>query len=227
MRFLYHAGDPTVHQVNRVSMGNDWRLAAAAPAIVGALFVLTGRIHPAIVGYHLLCVIAVAARRDRVRTLLGRDRSTVRWILGTTAAIAGALLIGPLVQDPTPYRATFRETLFPWGKPELTFVLFAVYTLLVHAPLEEIFWRGAVLDPATPGTRRAIAANGILFFVLHAVPLAMVLGPRGILLALPTLAAGAIWAFVTIRSRSLWPGLVSHWGADALILAGMWFYFIR
>jgi hypothetical protein len=35
------------------------------------------------------------------------------------------------------------------------------------------------------------------------------------------------WAFVTIRSRSLWPGLVSHWGADGVILVLMWFYFIR
>jgi membrane protease YdiL (CAAX protease family) len=46
-------------------------------------------------------------------------------------------------------------------------------------------------------------------------------------MALPTAAAGAIWAWVTIRSRSLWPALVSHWGADALILAGMWFFFFR
>ena len=73
----------------------------------------------------------------------------------------------------------------------------------------------------------AIAGNGMFFYALHAVPMVMLLGARGALLALPTLAAGAFWAFVTIRSRSLWPGLVSHWGADGVILGLMWFYFIR
>lgn len=59
------------------------------------------------------------------------------------------------------------------------------------------------------------------------MPLRLLIGPEAFLLAIPAGAAGAGWAFVAMRTRSLWPGLVSHWGADAVILGMMWFYFIR
>jgi membrane protease YdiL (CAAX protease family) len=205
----------------------NWLLAAAAPALVAAVYLLAGRIHPAIVAYHALCAVAVFRHRSRVRSLLSGGRSVPAWSLGTTAAIAAVLLAAPLVQDPAPYRALFRQTLLPWGRPELTFAIFAAYTMLVHAPLEEIFWRAVVMDPERGPAGTAAAGNAAFFYLLHAAPMALILGAPGALMAVPTAAAGALWAFVTIRSRSLWPGLVSHWGADALILGQMWFYFIR
>ena len=205
----------------------DWALAAAAPAIVGLVFWATGLIHPAIVAYHVLCAGAVWRYRARVRTLLRADRSTLPWIAGTTLIIALFLIAAPFVQDPKPYRDVFRRTLLPWGDPTTLFAIFAVYTMVIHAPLEEIFWRAVVMDPAHSPPVTAIAGNGAFFWLFHAVPMSLVLGPLGLLAAVPAGAAGAVWAFVTIRSRSLWPGLVSHWGADGLILAGMWFFFIR
>jgi len=164
-------------------------------------------------------------QRGRIRSLLIWDRSIGRWTVGTTILIAAFLALGPLVVDPAPYRDLFMRSLFPGGRSPLLFTGFAVYTLLVHAPLEEIFWRGAVTDPNRAGP--ALAGNAVFFGLLHAVPLGILLGPSGLLFALPTAAAGAVWAWVTIRSRSLWPALVSHWGADALILFGMWFFFVR
>ena len=205
----------------------NWALAAAAPAIVGLVFWAAGVIHPAIVAYHVLCGVAVWRRRARVRTFLRADRSTVAWTAGTTLAIALCLLAGPFLHNPAPYRDLFRKTLLPWGDPGTLFALFAVYTMLVHAPLEEIFWRAVVMDPETSAPCNTILGNAFTFYLLHAVPMGMVLWPLGLLAAIPAGAAGGVWAFVTIRSRSLWPGLVSHWGADGLILAGMWFYFIR
>jgi membrane protease YdiL (CAAX protease family) len=205
----------------------NWVLAAAPAAAVGLVFWASGIIHPAIVAYHVLCGVAVWRRRDRVRSLLRTDSSTVAWTAGTTLAIAAALGVAPLIHDPTPYRELFRKTLLPWGDPTVVFGLFAVYTMAVHAPLEEIFWRAAVMDPGSTPGRHAIAGNAFFFYLFHAAPMAMILGPFGFLAAVPAGAAGAVWAFVTIRSRSLWPGLVSHWGADGLILGGMWFYFIR
>jgi hypothetical protein len=85
------------------------------------------------------------------------------------------------------------------------------------------------MDPVEKQNNQVLlfAGNGAFFWLFHAVPMAMVLGPLGLLAAIPAGAAGAVSAFVAIRSRSLWPGLVSHWGADGLILAGMWFFFIR
>jgi membrane protease YdiL (CAAX protease family) len=205
----------------------NWILAAAAPALLGAVQLLSGWIHPAILAYHLLCAIAIYRHRARLRPLFRGGRGTRVWAAATTLAIAGVLLAAPLLQDPAPYRDLFRRKLLPWAHPPALFAVFAAYTMVVHAPLEEIFWRGVVLDPERAPLGAAITGNALFFYLLHAVPMSIVLGPRGALVAAPTLAAGALWAFVTIRSRSLWPGLVSHWGADAVILGGMWFYFIR
>jgi membrane protease YdiL (CAAX protease family) len=205
----------------------NWALAAAPPALVGLVFGATGYLHPAIVAYHVLCAVAVWRRRERVRTLLRGGSSTLAWTAGTTLAIAAGLGVAPLLHDPLPYRELFRKTLFPWGDPATLFAVFAAYTLVVHAPLEEIFWRAAVMDPAPASACNTVAGNAFFFYLFHAVPMAMLIWPLGLLMALPAGAAGGVWAFVTIRSRSLWPGLVSHWGADGLILGGMWFYFIR
>jgi len=198
-------------------------LAAAAPLLVAGLLLLSGALPPAILAYHALCAVAVYRHRDRVETLLRRGEGQVRWTLLTTLLVLVSLALAPLLHDPAPYRELFQLTVLPWGSTGSGFALFAVYTLVVHAPFEEIFWRGVVLDPARP----SVAGNAAFFYLLHALPMVIVLGAKGLLFALPAGAAGAIWAFVTIRTRSLWPGLVSHWGADAMILVGMWFYFIR
>ena len=187
--------------------------------------VIPGRI--AILAYHGLCAAAIFRERARLRQLFRWNPATLLWAIGMTGVIAAVLLAAPLVQDPSPYRDLFRNILFPRGDPRVLFVWFAAYTMIVHVPLEEIFWRGVVMDPDRSPLRTAIPGTALFFYLLHAVPMAMILGPRGLFLAAPPLLAGAAWAFVAIRSRSLWPGLVSHWGADAIILGGMWFYFIR
>lgn len=205
----------------------NWLLLAAAPLIVSGVYAATGRIPMAILAYHVFCLAMVLRHRRRVRPWLRWEASLLPWVLGTTLIVAGFLLIAPLVRDPSPYKGVFLSKLFPAGGSTALFVAFAAYSLIVHSPLEEIFWRAVVTDPAQPGRTVLIAGNALGFGLLHALPMAQVLGGEGVLLALPTAAAGALWAFVTIRSRSLWPALVSHWGADALILAGMWFFFIR
>src|SRR5262245_40806945 len=124
----------------------NWALAAAAPAIVGLIFWASGIIHLGIVAYHALCAVAIWRRRDRVRIFLRTDRTTLAWTVWTTLAVALFLIAAPFVHDPAPYRAVFRKTLLPWGDPTTLFGLFALYTMVVHAPLEEIFWRAAVMD---------------------------------------------------------------------------------
>src|SRR5436190_16610402 len=99
----------------------NWFLASAAPVIVGIVLMGTGLIHPAILAYHLLCAVAVYRHRARIRTFLRGARTTVRWALGTTIAIAAVLLAAPLIQDPTPFRPLFHATLLRGGSPGLLF----------------------------------------------------------------------------------------------------------
>lgn len=208
----------------------NWILAAAAPALVGFLLVATGRVLPTILGYHLFCAAILWPHRARVRAWLRRDRRTLRWIVGTALPVVAVLLAAPLVASPAPYRELFLETLFPGGAYGWQFPVFAAYSLLVHALLEELAWRAAITDPERAGPGAAAAGNAVFFGLLHAAPLGIVLGWTGLLAGIPTGAAGAagaFWALATWRSRSLWPALLSHIAADAVILAGIWFFFIR
>ncbi|HLY09822.1 MAG TPA: CPBP family glutamic-type intramembrane protease [Planctomycetota bacterium] len=205
----------------------DWTWAALAPALTGAALVLTGRAPAAIALYHLLCAVRIFRHRRRVLPLLRWNRSAARWSVGATLLVVPFLLVAPFVVNPAPYKELFLRTVFATESPGVLFPFFAAYTLVIHAPLEEIFWRGAVTDPDRAGPPAILIGNAALFGLLHAVPLGILLGLPGILLGLPTAAAGAVWAWVTLRSGSLWPALLSHGVADALLLLGMWFFFVR
>jgi membrane protease YdiL (CAAX protease family) len=69
--------------------------------------------------------------------------------------------------------------------------------------------------------------NGVRFYLLHAAARGDTLGRVGWLLALPAGVAGAAWSWVTRRTRTLWPALVSHAAVDLAILWGIWFFFVR
>lgn len=205
----------------------NWRWAVLAPALVGAVLLATGRIHPAIAAYHLLCAVLVFRNRDRVRPLLRWDRPTAFWAAGATLLVAAFLCGAPLVVNPAPLKEIFLRTAFPSGSSRRLFPAFAAYSLLVHSPLEETFWRAVVTAPRRASRPIAVIGNAAFFGLVHAVPLGILLGVPGILLSLPTAAAGAVWAEATLRTGSLWPSLVSHATADAILLGGMWFFFIR
>jgi len=205
----------------------NWKLAVAVPVLVGTIFVATGWIHPSIGAYHLLCAALVFRHRHLIRPRLRWERSTARWAIGTSLLVVFFLGCSLRVVEPALYKEVFIRTFFPAGANPALFALFAFYTLLIHVPLEEVFWRAVVTDPETATVPSALIGNAVFFGLLHAVPLGSLLGLPGLLLSLPAAAAGALWAFVTMRSRSLWPALVSHWGADAVILGGMWFFFVR
>jgi len=203
----------------------DWIFAALAPALVAGVLWATGWAHPAILAYHLLCATAIVRSRKRIRPLFAWHASTGRWAVGATLLFCGALFIPLLFWDPRSIRATAAAALFPWKRADLAFAGFAAYTMIVHCPLEEIFWRGAVTKPeARPAV--AIAGNAVFFYLVHVGALAYTLGGLGWLLALPAGLAGGGWSFMTLRSRSIWPALISHGAVDAVILWGMGFYFV-
>jgi membrane protease YdiL (CAAX protease family) len=145
---------------------------------------------------------------------------------GTTVMFLIGLWAPALFWDPRSIRSSAMAALFPWKNVDLAFILFASYTMIVHCPIEEIFWRGIVLDPNGPPAIE-ILLNGLFFYLVHVSALAYALGRLGWLLAVPAGVAGAGWSWVTRRSGSLWPALVSHGAVDLAILWGFWFFFVR
>jgi membrane protease YdiL (CAAX protease family) len=203
----------------------NWLFAALAPAVMAGILWATGRAEPAIGAYHATCVIGIILARHRIRPLLKWTSSTGTWAGWTTVVFLAGLAVPLLFWSPSTIREQGRA-FFPWNDSEAAFAIFAAYTMIVHCPLEEIFWRGAVTDPAAR-LPVAVAGNAAFFYLLHAAAMGKSLGGTGWLLAIPAGLAGGGWAFVTARSRSLWPALLSHWAVDVAILWGMWFFFVR
>jgi membrane protease YdiL (CAAX protease family) len=204
-----------------------WGWGAAAVAVLGGVFVASGWVHPAILAYHAVAIAGIVRHRKRLRPLLAWDGRILRWTLGTTAVIVAGLLLPRLFFDPVAVRERAVAVLFPVADRGRLFAGFAVYTLLVHAWVEEVFWRGVFTDVEAARLPTVVVGNAVGFYLVHAVALAYALGGMGWLLALPTAGAGAVWGFVTGRTRSLWPAIASHYAADLVILGGMWLYFVR
>lgn len=102
------------------------------------------------------------------------------------------------------------------------FIAFAAYLILVNSAVEEFVWRWfclrhcAALLPAP----LAVVASALFFTLHHAVVFSVQFDARTAALAsFGVFAAGCIWAALYSRFRSIWPGYLSHVGAD---IAGLW-----
>lgn len=189
-----------------------WILALGVPAATSAALALAGPL-AAVPAYHAICLAALAVDR-RWRERLRRPPGWGRWTALSTGLILAGLALALLLPRPADVGPLLRGKLF--GGSDARFWAFAVYSIVVHCPAEELFWRG-VVDP------RSAAANAVGFYLLHAAPMAVFLGSAGAgaLLALPAGAAGLYWSFAARRSGSLWPPLLSHAAADLAILAAV------
>ena len=187
-----------------------WILVLGVPAATTAALALGGPL-AAVPAYHAICLAALAVDRGW-RGRLRRPPGWGRWTLVSSGLILGGLALSLLLPRPADVGMLLRERLF--GGSEARFWIFAAYSMLVHCPAEELFWRG-VVDP------RSAAANGVGFYLQHAAPMALFLGSplQGALLALPAGAAGIFWSAVARRSGTLGPSLLSHAAADLAILA--------
>lgn len=204
-----------------------WGWGAAAILAIGIVYVASSWVHAGILAYHAVCLAAIVRHRKSIRPLFVWDRRIAVWTLWTTLLIVGGLLLPRLFWDPACIRAKAQAALLPPQGREAFFALFAAYTVGAHFWIEEVFWRGAFMDVARVGLRTAVVGNAAGFYLVHVVALSWALGWIGVALALPTAAAGAVWTYVTVRTRSIWPALVSHFAADVVILGGMWLYFVR
>ncbi|MFG0331293.1 MAG: CPBP family intramembrane glutamic endopeptidase [Phycisphaerales bacterium] len=102
------------------------------------------------------------------------------------------------------------------------YIAFAVYLCAVNALLEEYVWRWFVYQQceAIVAPVPAVALSATLFTIHHVIALRLqvgwtvtILGSAGVWIG------GAIWSWLYLRYRSIWPGYVSHVIADIVILA--------
>ncbi|MFO7653001.1 MAG: CPBP family intramembrane glutamic endopeptidase [Candidatus Krumholzibacteriia bacterium] len=172
--------------------------------------------------------------RDHLEILgvAGRGAGGIRALLlglglGVLAAVvvAGFLHFTAGLSDPT---ERIRNSLAWWGITAAEWRWLSLFMMTVHVPAEELLWRG-YLQTRLVGTSRRPRVRGRgavlrrlalisgLFASYHAFTLAN-------LVPLPAMAAtmfagvwlgGMVWAWLRWWTGSLWPALLSHYGAVA------------
>jgi membrane protease YdiL (CAAX protease family) len=168
---------------------------------------------PAVVGYHVFCAVLPTVAGQDLRDSRLRSWPSRWWMIATVLISLLLVAIGGLAAGVVENA----RDLLPagWEVPARLlhlFWLFAVYSIVVNAFLEEYFWRGFV-------SRKTGLQGSVLFWAMHAAA-ASVYFDVGIalLLTAPSLAAALAWAWMTRSSGSLWPAIVTHVAADAAIL---------
>jgi len=193
--------------------------AAAIPyvAVLVGLYALHSA-WAAVLLYHagIAAVWLAAGRRPGLRSLFAGLRATL-----AVPLVLGALAVGPLVFFAWPHAALepeMRALLARFGLSGGSLAAFAVYSALANPALEELFWRGALLD----GARRP-APGDALFAGYHALVLALVVEWPFALAAVVALAAAAwLWRLAAIRCGGLAVPCLSHLSADLAVIGAAW-----
>ena len=147
--------------------------------------------------------------------------------VGTGAAMGAAVLVAvPLLLAPLVDVSVLRETLGAQGllRPG-AYLAMAAYIVLVNSLLEEYVWRWFVYRRCEElaSVPVAVAASAAAFTLHHAVLLFSQFAAGPAALATAAVAfAGAVWSWVYARTRSIWPGWLSHVIVDVAVLVAGW-----
>lgn len=143
--------------------------------------------------------------------------------LGILALILGAwFLLGPYVVDVAAMRATAAEAGLDSTWPYLGL---AGYLITVNSISEEYLFRWFIYRQLAAHLTmgQAVLGSALVFAVHHWAALYLqsgwVLATVG---ALGTFVGGAIWSWLYARTRSIWPGYLSHALADVGVFAAGW-----
>ena len=110
------------------------------------------------------------------------------------------------------------------------YLLGALYWCTVNSVLEEYVWRWFLFRKCEvlTGGLRAVVLAALLFTVHHFFALIVYFDwPIAALCCLGVFLGGAIWSWLYLRYRSIWPGYLSHAIVDVFIFAlGFWIFFL-
>lgn len=110
------------------------------------------------------------------------------------------------------------------GTPR-AFLIGAVGWTLANSLMEEIVYRWFILSRCETLLPRsaAVVASAILFTIHHVIALGTYLPwTLTTVASFGVFAGGVVWALLYSRTRSIWPGWISHVLADAAIFAVGW-----
>ena len=107
----------------------------------------------------------------------------------------------------------------------VTYVLAALYLMLINSLLEEYVWRWFVYRQCETvmGGVPAVIISALLFTLHHVIALkAQMPWMPTILASAGIFIGGCAWSWLYRRYRSIWPGYFSHVLADAAVLGIGW-----
>ena len=146
------------------------------------------------------------------------------WLgLGIAALILAVYAwLGPSLLDPEVFRRMGVATgLHHWP----VYLAGALYWVSVNSVLEEMVWRWFVVErcEALGWGRWSVLASAAGFTAHHVVALRVYCAwPATLLCALGVFVGGALWSALYRRTRSVWPGYLSHAIVDVPIFALGW-----
>jgi len=100
------------------------------------------------------------------------------------------------------------------------------YWITINSLIEEYVWRWFVfekLEIATGSGRFAVLGSGLFFSLHHGLATASFLAwPLALGAALGCFIGGALWSWLYLRYRSIWPAYLSHAIVDVAVFAIGW-----
>jgi len=149
--------------------------------------------------------------------------------LGALLGVAAAGLIGlvygglgPALLDPDAFRAMGASTgLAQWP----VYLVGALYWISVNSVLEEMVWRWFVVErfEALGLGAGSVPASAAGFTIHHIVAMRVYCDwPATLFCAAGVFVGGALWSALYRRTRSIWPGYLSHAIVDVAVFVLGW-----
>lgn len=197
----------------------DARLAFGALLALPALFALARALTlalPPLAGAGVALAIYWAALAAAIRATT--DIHTLRELLVATwpGRLIALTLALPVVVLGAGTMRLLGQAVLP---PHL--ILAAALAAVLHATLEEAFWRGALLPRPTPG---AAALALLLYWAFHLAWIGLVglsFGLDPVLLVFAPLALGGVWTAARLATDTLGAGVMGHAGVALFLFLGV------
>lgn len=200
------------------------RVVLAAPLgalLIAGMAAATSDVWRCMFAVNLVLIPTALALRLPWRALLrprsrlhGRSALRSHLAFGTAAALVLyglGWLVAAVLKASAPALMAGLAPLYAWGGLLPGWLALPLLALIVAG--EELFWRAAIALPFAGrfGPWVGVLASALAFTLAH-----LAVGPPVLWLA--AAGCGAVWAWLVIRTRSVWPGFVCHYIWDVLVM---------